>query len=70
MSPADRLKLLELTKPSASNPDIKIWIARATELEAWVNRGGPSQADPQKPGPQRLPEVRNNPQVQGPAQRK
>ena len=38
-----RLKLIELTRPAASNPDVAIWIAKAAALETWVmssNYGG------------------------------
>lgn len=37
MSPADiRVKILELARPQNDLPDIKLWLARADALEAWV----------------------------------
>jgi hypothetical protein len=65
-----RVKLLELTKPDAANPDIKRWLARAEELEAWISRGGQSETDPHKPASKAIPQDRNTPQSQGPAPRK
>lgn len=69
MTPAERIELLRLTKPNTDNPNMTLWIQRATELETWVNRGGPSQADPHKPVPVRVPEARNNQQSPGPARK-
>lgn len=37
MTPAEiRLKILELARPDVSNPDVAIWVDKATALEKWV----------------------------------
>lgn len=65
-----RLELLKLTKPNADNPDIKLWISRATELEGWLNGvGQPSNEAQQKAAPLTLPVDRNNRQSPGPARK-
>lgn len=65
-----RLELLKLTKPNADNPDIERWIARATDLEAWLaGAGQPSTEAQPKPSPLSLPEVRHNRQSPGPARK-
>lgn len=69
LTPADRLKLLELAKPSVTNPDIRLWINRAKELEAYVAERGPSPADPPKAPPVKLPEARTTQPSLGPARR-
>jgi hypothetical protein len=69
MTPEIRTKLLELAKPTVSNPDIIAWIARAKELEAYVNGGGQSQ-DPPKATTMSLPQARTHSQSQSPAHRK
>ena len=38
-TPDQRLKLLEMTKPTASLPDMVKWLAMANELEAWIDAG-------------------------------
>lgn len=65
-----RLELLKLTKPNADNPCMKTWIARATELEGWLNGAGqPSTEAQQKAAPLSLPLDRNNRQSPGPARK-
>ncbi len=54
-----RLKLIELTRPAASNPDVAIWIEKAAALEKWVMQPasetatateGQAETPPQKRG--------------------
>lgn len=40
MSAERRLRLLELTRPAVSNPDIGLWIKMASELEMWCEEAG------------------------------
>ena len=63
-----RTKLLELAKPTVSNPDIAVWIARAKELEAYVSGGGQAQAPP-KAETLTLPLARNTQPLSGPARK-
>lgn len=35
-----RLKILELAKPAASNPDVSLWLERSRQLEAYVLGAG------------------------------
>jgi hypothetical protein len=43
------LKILDLAKPVASNPDIGQWLARATRLEAYVLGAGHTDKVPADP---------------------
>lgn len=70
MTPADRIKILELSKPSLVNPDVTLWLAIASKLEAWVNRSGHSDQDPHTTAPKVLPQARTTVPSNGPAPRK
>ena len=67
MTEADRIKILELARPAATMPDMEKWLARASELEAWVSRSGHS-SDPQK-ATLKAPEARTPLPSQSPARR-
>lgn len=68
MTPEIKTRLLELAKPTVSNPDIAQWIARAKELEAYVSGGGQAQAPP-KADTLSLPQARTPQQSPGPARK-
>lgn len=50
-----RLECLRLTKPDVSAPDLKAWIARAEQLEAWINAAGYADRPPHKAAPDTSP---------------
>lgn len=66
----NRIELLRLAKPDVSMPDIGLWIARARELEAYVDGDGPPLAGPSKAvteGQAKSPD--NPPRKGGPARK-
>lgn len=62
-----KLKLLELAKPANQAPDVRLWIERAKELEAYVFSGGNSDTDP--PDAERGLPKPGYPQSRGPARK-
>jgi hypothetical protein len=54
MRPDDRrIEILKLAQPSASNPDISLWLDRARQLESWVNEA----LDTPEHGPNKRPRL-------------
>jgi len=80
VSPEHRIELLRLTKPAVSNPDMKLWLAMAKELEQYVTGAGQPDANTaqarvgQEPAPPKTtltlsPEARTTRPVAGPARK-
>ena len=71
-TPDQRLKILEMSKPGALNPDRTLWLTIARELEAYVDGTGHGAKAPPEP-PQKtlqLPQDRNTRQPPAPAHRR
>lgn len=58
MTPDLRLELLKITQPNVSNPDIKTWIERARELEAYVHGAGQPEKSVQQTAATQVSQVR------------
>lgn len=65
---AIRLEALRLADPQIANPDMALWIERATKLESYITGVGQSSAEAQqKPAMLPIPEARTNSRVKSPA---
>lgn len=70
MTPENRIELLKLAKPNASNPAVDLWISTAKKLEEYVTGAGQAEQPPPK-ATMTLPlEARTTRPVAGPAPRK
>lgn len=71
MSPSEiRIELLRLAKPDVSMPDMKLWIDRARELEAYVVGDGSPPEGPSKAATEGHPKSPDNPaRKAGPAKK-
>lgn len=59
MTPEQRLKILELTRPNVTNPDVSVWLSKARELEAYVSGAGqPEKSVQQEAATQDAPKAR------------
>jgi hypothetical protein len=66
---ATRLELLRLTKPEGiANPDTAMWIARATELENWLEASEAGQATPAPDAPAESQTTKDRTRVKAPRQ--
>jgi hypothetical protein len=58
MTPEIRTELLKLSRPNVDFPDVKVWIERARELEAYVSGAGEPSKDVQPKAATQVSQVR------------
>lgn len=58
MTPEIRLELLKISRLNVDNPDLKAWIVRARELEAYVHGAGEPSPDVQQKAATQVSQVR------------